>query len=105
MLGYIRDPKQCRSQYIAAYFGDTKVRACGICDHCLANKQGELTTEEFKQIHERIIAIIGKGAVTVPELLQQMNGTHKEKVWQVLNFLQAEQKIAANEKGILKAIN
>ena len=102
MIRYIREKKQCRSQYIAAYFGDNTTRDCGICDNCLNRQQQPLTAEEFKQIHQRIITIIGSHNITTEELLYQLNGIKKEKAWQVINFLQAEQKISVSEKGLIK---
>ena len=99
MLRYIRETKQCRSQYIAAYFGDEAVRECGICDNCLNKQDNALTAEEFKQIHQRMVNIIGGDTITAEELLHQFKDTKKEKVWQVLNFLQAEHKVLVNEKG------
>lgn len=101
IIHYIRERKQCRSQYIAAYFGDNTTRDCGICDNCLNRQEQPLTAEEFKQIHQRIADIIGIHSMTADELLYQLNGIKKEKAWQVINFLQAEQKISVNEKGLI----
>jgi ATP-dependent DNA helicase RecQ len=102
ILGYINEKVTCRSQYIAVYFGDTTAKECGVCDNCLNKQNSELSTEEFNRLHQRIVAIIGTSTLSAPELLQQLNGTRKEKVWQVLNFLQAEHKVIANEKGLLR---
>lgn len=102
IVTYILDKQQCRSQYIAAYFGDTTTRECGICDNCLNRQQQPLTTEEFKQIHQRIITIIAGNTITADDLLTQLNGIKKEKAWQVINYLQAEQKILVDEKGLIK---
>ncbi|MET0394188.1 MAG: RecQ family ATP-dependent DNA helicase, partial [Chitinophagaceae bacterium] len=102
ITSYVRDTQQCRSQYIAEYFGDTATKACGICDNCRNNKQSEtLSAAEFTQIHERIIAIIGHQQITINELLQQLQDIRKEKAWQVINFLQAQNKISVNEMGLI----
>ncbi|MBO9561904.1 MAG: RecQ family ATP-dependent DNA helicase [Niastella sp.] len=102
MISYIRETKQCRSQYIASYFGDNNTKDCGICDNCRNRNQQPLTTEEFKQIHQRIVTVIGAGSMSAEELLYHLNGIKKEKAWQVINFLQAEQKISVSEKGLIK---
>jgi ATP-dependent DNA helicase RecQ len=102
MISYVREKKQCRSQYIASYFGDDTAKDCGICDNCRNRNQQPLTTEEFKQIHQRIVTVIGTGSMSAEELLHHLNGIKKEKAWQVINFLQAEQKISVNEKGLIK---
>ena len=40
MLRYVKE-SQCRSRYLAHYFGDKDATDCGICDNCLANKRTE----------------------------------------------------------------
>jgi ATP-dependent DNA helicase RecQ len=40
MLRYLKE-SQCRSRYLAHYFGDKEATDCGICDNCLANKRSE----------------------------------------------------------------
>jgi ATP-dependent DNA helicase RecQ len=102
MIRYIRERKQCRSQYIAAYFGDNAVRDCGICDNCRNRQEQPLSAEEFKQIHQRINGLLGANTLNIEALLQQLNGIKKEKAWQVINFLQAEQKISVDEKGAIR---
>lgn len=39
MLNYVKEDRNCRSQQIAAYFGDELIQPCGICDHCLNKKK------------------------------------------------------------------
>ena len=39
MLRYLRLGEQCRSRYLAHYFGDKDAVDCGICDNCLRNKR------------------------------------------------------------------
>ena len=39
MLRYLRLAEQCRSRYLANYFGDKDAADCGICDNCLRNKR------------------------------------------------------------------
>ena len=40
MLRYMKD-SQCRSRYLAYYFGDKDATDCGICDNCLRNNKAE----------------------------------------------------------------
>jgi ATP-dependent DNA helicase RecQ len=40
MLRYLKE-SQCRSRFLAHYFGDKEAADCGICDNCLANKRSE----------------------------------------------------------------
>ncbi|WP_276485343.1 RecQ family ATP-dependent DNA helicase [Paraflavitalea pollutisoli] len=99
MMKFITDKEQCRSQYIAAYFGDKAARPCGICDNCLNSQQQALTPEEFNLIQQRITSVIGQQPITADQLFQQLTGIKKEKAWKVIQFMQAEQVIAVDEKG------
>lgn len=98
-LKYVAETKQCRSQFIGVYFGDADMKACGVCDNCLNNQQSALSAEEFSSIQQKIIALIDMRSVTAAEVLQQLQSIRKDKVWQVLDFLQAEQVVNVNEKG------
>jgi len=40
MLRYIGLAEECRSRYIANYFGDREIEDCGICDNCLRRRSG-----------------------------------------------------------------
>jgi ATP-dependent DNA helicase RecQ len=40
MLRYLRLGDQCRSRYLAHYFGDKDAGDCGICDNCLKARSG-----------------------------------------------------------------
>jgi ATP-dependent DNA helicase RecQ len=104
MTGYIKNTKQCRSQYIATYFGDAQTNACGICDNCLQQKNSELSTAEFDAIHQSILALIHQQPLQSEALLQQLQSIKKEKLWKVLNFLQAEHKIYIDKNGFVKSV-
>ena len=102
MLRYMHLQKECRSKYISAYFGDPAVKECGICDVCLHKKGSELTEEEFNRIRQRIFDHINGSEIFVKDLLQHLHTVKKEKIWKVLDFLQAENKIKINEFGLVK---
>lgn len=91
----------CRSQYISRYFGDVAAKECGCCDNCLSRKHRLLTTEEFASIAATIRLHLSQKAQTAEELVAALPVT-KEKCWKVLQFLQAEQQIAADAKGLLQ---
>jgi ATP-dependent DNA helicase RecQ len=90
----------CRSQYINTYFGDAGTKPCGICDNCLKAKAAPLTKEEFTIIHQQITAVLQTDRVLPEQLIGQL-GIGKEKAWQVLQFLQAEQKVSIDKSGRL----
>jgi ATP-dependent DNA helicase RecQ len=40
MARYLVLEVECRSRYLAGYFGDKEAEDCGICDNCLNNRRG-----------------------------------------------------------------
>lgn len=98
MIDYVHT-KECRSNFINYYFGDSAVKSCGVCDNCLQLKASHLTTEEFEKIKTSIHTALSGEKLVTAALFTKLNGINKEKARSVLNFLQAEQKILINEKG------
>jgi ATP-dependent DNA helicase RecQ len=94
----------CRGKFIAQYFGDTEAKDCGVCDNCLRGKPAELSQKEFQEIHQRIVLALQEPADS-KILLQRLNGIKKEKAWQVINFLQAEDKLVVDESGVMRIKN
>lgn len=101
MIAYTRKDT-CRSRFISAYFGDIDAKDCNVCDNCLRKKATELSPEEFEKISGLISLQLSKRQLTASELLQEIRHIKKEKAWKVLEFLQAEQKIEADSKGLLR---
>lgn len=99
MLEYASANKQCRSQFIAGYFGDDTSKPCGICDNCLQQANTPLNGEEFEKIHQQLMLVLANGALPLPAIVEKMNGVRKEKVHQVIDYLQGEEKIRITEKG------
>ena len=102
MMSYVKEESECRSQIIGTYFGDTAIKACGICDNCLRKKTLHLNKEEFETIHQRIIGLIKDEPMHTKELLLKLHGVKKEKAWRVLEFLQAENIIELDAGGRVK---
>ena len=101
-IEYIEQPSNCGSSYIGKYFGDDAIQDCGICDNCLQKKRTVLSSEEFEQIREKLVKTISKNQqVDTKELLKEFKNIHKEKTWQVLQFLQSEQKIHIDTEGVI----
>jgi ATP-dependent DNA helicase RecQ len=101
-IEYTRSKTGCRSQYIAAYFGDSKSTPCGVCDNCLASvKKQPLSAEEFTLIRSRIEACLAREPKHTKDLLSHI-GLTEEKAWQVIEFMQAEKKLAITELGLIR---
>jgi ATP-dependent DNA helicase RecQ len=99
MIEYVKEDVDCRSGFIASYFGDHNVKNCGVCDNCLNQKALHLSKEEFEMINHRIVDSVKHESVYARDLLHQLNGIKKEKAWKVINFLQAENKIELDKTG------
>ncbi len=99
---FITLQRECRSQYIGKYFGDVNIRQCGVCDNCLRQKNVHLSTAEFTSISESILHHINENAIEIHNVLNKLNGFKKDKIWKVLDYLQAEGKIVVNEKGLIE---
>jgi len=102
MMDYVKEDGQCRSKVIGSYFGDNKIKPCGICDNCLKQKAAQLTKEEFESLLHRIINMVKYESLHTKDLLLKLNGIKKEKAWKVIEFLQAENKIEMDANGWVK---
>lgn len=98
---YIRKT-DCRSQVIAKYFGEEKPEPCGICDICLQKKTVSLNRDEFNSIHQRIIRLLESSQVPATELLQHFEGVHTQKLKQVIEYLQSENKLIVDIDGFVR---
>jgi ATP-dependent DNA helicase RecQ len=102
IIEYVHLSKQCRSKYIADYFGDGKTRPCGICDNCLQQKNHDLSATEFETISQSIFTIIRQQPVQSEILPQQLPGIKQEKLFKVLDFLQSENKLYVDKEGYVR---
>lgn len=101
MLDYVNNSNNCRSQALAKYFGDSNVPTCGICDCCLSKTNNHITKAEFENIQQQIKLLVKDNGLPVEDLLHQLKGFKKEKIWQVIDFLQAENLISVSAAGWL----
>lgn len=101
MLDYVYTSSLCRSKVIGNYFGDSKMKSCGICDNCLNKKRKEISGAEFEQILSSIMEVINGKPLTLPDLLSRMKGFPKEKTKEVIHFLQSEERIEVSDTGVI----
>jgi ATP-dependent DNA helicase RecQ len=92
----------CRAGFINSYFGDKNTGDCGVCDHCLEKKGTHLSAEEFEKIARIISVHLAQKQQTAVDLINELKAIRKEKAWKVLEFLQAENKVGADSKGLLR---
>ncbi len=101
MINYIQQTAGCRSQHIAGYFTAVKIKVCGICDNCINEKALHISTEEFNDIASKIINCTKDQNLTIEKLLLILKGIKKEKIWKVINYLLAEEKLITDKDGRL----
>ena len=99
MIQYVQEMVTCRSKMIGAYFGDTKLHNCKVCDNCLRQKKVHIDEKEFDKISERILTVLGPQPLPSKELLDRLVSFKKEKAWKVIEFLQAEDKLEVDKAG------
>jgi ATP-dependent DNA helicase RecQ len=99
MKEYITNLTSCRSQTIARYFNDPGVKACGICDNCINQKALVISKEEFEQITQHITNSVHQKNMDINELLIKSKQFKKEKLWKVIDYLQAEKKLSFSNEG------
>lgn len=104
ITAYIKKTTGCRSVDIAKYFNDTKINACGICDNCINEKLIYVSAEEFDLISLRIKEFTTDITITIDNIFAALKHIKKEKVWRVINYLQAENKIKVDNNGNIKWI-
>ncbi|MFM2338430.1 MAG: hypothetical protein RL115_1623 [Bacteroidota bacterium] len=104
MVQFVQEQANCRSKIIGVYFGDVAIKNCGICDNCLKEKATTLNKEEFTLIQLQIVTALKNKPMDIKTLLNVIKGINKEKVWQVLTFLQSENKVVADAAGMLRLI-
>lgn len=99
LLLYI-STKDCRSAFIAQYFGDEKPHQCGVCDNCLSTKKERLSTKDFRIISVKIVQLLqDNDTLSLNELLDKTQAFSAEKVKETLLYLQHEERIQSDMVG------
>ncbi len=101
IIKYVNNTFVCRSKIIGNYFGDANIKACGICDNCLNQKNLVISKNEFDEISNGIFELLEKNSVNTQNLTKELKSFKKNKIWKVLNYLQSENKIAVQKDGLL----
>jgi ATP-dependent DNA helicase RecQ len=103
MREFTRETLTCRSKFIGQYFGDDKLKPCGICDNCLYQRSITINETEFVDIHMRLLKLLQK-PLHSKDVMSQLKGIRKEKAWKVIDHLQAENKIEVDRDGWIRKV-
>ena len=99
---FVKNEILCRSKMIADYFGDTKTANCGICDNCINNNAINLTTEEVKEISDKIIGLLKTENQSTAQIILKLKPIKKLFIIKVIFFLLSEEIIKTDENNFLK---
>ena len=102
-MGTYLQTNQCRSQFIARYFGETDARACGICDNCLSQKSKQASAADIPSIITILLATIPEKGIPVKDFISLHSQINPADFWKALEFLQGEGKVMLENQSLLKA--
>lgn len=102
MTGYLHDTTHCREALLAAYFAAPTQKNCGICDNCINNHLTNLPEAAFRKIAQDIFDLLDAGPMDIKILVKHLSNTKQKDVWQVIQFLQAEEKLQQSAEGMIQ---
>jgi ATP-dependent DNA helicase RecQ len=97
MIAYVNN-MNCRSAFIAAYFGDALQEACGICDRCISQKNAGSQNISSADLLKKIKIKLSEQPLSLEELTELLE-VDRDAVKKVLKFLEAEGVIGMRING------
>ena len=75
------DPRNCRSNTLLQYFGETPAAACGTCDVCLRKKKKSDEADLPALMQTDLAEILAAGPETLDRLVNRMkHGSEEERI-------------------------
>jgi len=102
LLDFLSNSIQCRSQQLLRYFGQSKVKRCGICDVCQRKNKVELNDLEFSAIEMAIEGSLKTGPKHLYNLVSEIGRHNEEHVIAVIRWLLENEKIIRQKDESLK---
>lgn len=99
MHQYLLLERQCRSAFLASYFGEADPSDCGICDNCLAKRKHDapLSYSYFKPIILKELSV----PQDLNEYINQFRPSQREEVRKTISFLLEEEMLRFDKEGKL----
>ena len=104
LINFAINPGCCRSVFIGNYFGDTDKSACGICDYCLTQKKTKIQSAGFSSIEQQLHTLLTRSPFPISQLLIAIGKEQEEEVWEVIRFLESENRLIMNEDGTIQLV-
>ncbi len=101
LLDFVTDSLECRSKTLLEYFGEKKVRRCGICDVCKFRNKADLNELEFSLIEKLIIERLSNKSMQLYELVSSLDDHDEEDIIQVIRWLIENNKIVRRKNESL----
>ncbi len=94
--------KKCRSQMLLAYFDETNIDKCGICDVCLEEKRQKNLSETTDNITDEIAHLLSVETLSIDDLINSLKiGTEKDRIETIRLLLDAGKIKTDGEKYYL----
>jgi ATP-dependent DNA helicase RecQ len=104
LIRFATNPGCCRSVFIGNYFGDIDKDNCGICDYCLSIKKNKIDANKFTSIEKQLFVLLSKTPTPMGSIFVALAKEDKEAVWEVIHFLEAENRLIMNEDGTIQLV-
>ena len=104
LIHFATNPGSCRSVFIGNYFGDIDKESCGICDYCLELKKNKIDLVTFNSIEQRLISLLLSSPTPIDSIFDALGKENKETIWEVLHFLESENRLKLNEEGTIQLV-
>ena len=104
LIRFTTSPGCCRSVFIGNYFGDADKEPCGICDYCLGHKKNKIDAVTFTNIEKGLFALLSTSPSPIDSIFEALGKENKEKIWEVMQFLESENRLILNEDGTTQLV-
>lgn len=94
MMNYIH-LDECRTQFIAHYFGDAEAEICGHCDNCISNKNQAHT------LPNTLKNLLKEGDAHLVDVVHTLSEFDKKEVIALIEVYIDEKRIIRNEDDVL----
>jgi ATP-dependent DNA helicase RecQ len=101
LLDFVTNSLECRSKILLEYFGEKKVRRCGICDVCISKNKADLNDIEFSLIELIINERLKNNSMQLYQLVSSINDYNEEDVIQVIRWMIENNKVIRHKNESL----
>lgn len=91
---------RCRNQMLLQYFGETKVKPCGICDVCLGRTESDISPDDYERLKNKIFYLLKREPLSEIQIIESFHPNKQEKVFTALTYLLEEGFLIKEEEQI-----